>query len=51
MGYIQSVIDQVYKKKDMPSYAGTDFNKLRERCEKAMLEGKMQSILDEYDIR
>jgi hypothetical protein len=51
LGYIQSVIDQVYKKKDMPSYAGTDFNKLRERCEKAMLEGKMQSILDEYDIR
>ena len=51
LGYIQSVIDQVYKKKDMPSYAGTDFNKLRERCKKAMLEGKMQSILDEYDIR
>jgi hypothetical protein len=50
-GYIQSVIDQVYKKKDSPSYVGTDFNKLRERCEKAMLEGKMQSILDEYDIR
>ena len=49
--YIQSVIDQVYKKKDMPSYAGTDFHRLRERCEKAMLEGKMQSILDEYDIR
>jgi len=35
----------------MPSYAGTDFHRLRERCEKAMLEGKMQSILDEYDIR
>lgn len=51
LGYIQSVIDQVYKKKDMPSYAGTDFNKLRERCKKAMLDGKMQSILDEYDIR
>ena len=51
IGYIQSVIDQVYKKKDMPSYAGTDFHRLRERCEKAMLEGKMQSILDEYDIR
>jgi hypothetical protein len=51
LGYIQSVIDQVYKKKDSPSYVGTDFNKLRERCEKAMLEGKMQSILDEYDIR
>ena len=50
-GYIQSVIDQVYKKKDTPSFAGTDFGKLRERCEKAMLEGKMQSILDEYDIR
>ena len=50
-GYIQSVIDQVYKKKDTPSFAGTDFNKLRERCEKAMLDGKMQSILDEYDIR
>jgi len=50
-GYIQSVIDQVYKKKDSPSYVGTDFNKLRERCEKAMFEGKMQSILDEYDIR
>jgi len=50
-GYIQSVIDQVYKKKDSPSYVGTDFNKLRERCENAMLEGKMQSILDEYDIR
>ena len=50
-GYIQSVVDQVYKKKDTPSFAGTDFNKLRERCEKAMLEGKMQSILDEYDIR
>jgi len=50
-GYIQSVIDQVYKKKDSPSYVGTDFNKLRDRCEKAMLEGKMQSILDEYDIR
>jgi len=50
-GYIQSVIDQVYKKKDTPSFAGTDFVKLRERCEKAMLEGKMQSILDEYDIR
>lgn len=51
LGYIQSVIDQVYKKKDMPSYAGTDFQKLRERCKKAMLDGKMQSILDEYDIR
>ena len=50
-GYIQSVIDQVYKKKDTPSFAGTDFVKLRERCEKAMLEGKMQSILDEYNIR
>ena len=50
-GYIQSVIDQVYKKKDTPSFAGTDFGKLRERCEKAMLEGKMQSILDEYNIR
>ena len=50
-GYIQSVIDQVYKKKDTPSFAGTDFGKLRERCEKAMLEGKMQSILDEYHIR
>ena len=50
-GYIQSVIDQVYKKKDTPSFAGTDFGKLRERCEKAMLEGKMQSILDEYKIR
>lgn len=49
--YIQSVIDQVYKKKDMPSYAGTDFHKLRADCEKAMLEGKMQSILDEFDIR
>lgn len=51
LGYIQSVIDQVYKKKDTPSFAGTDFNKLRERCKKAMLDGKMQSILDEYDIR
>jgi hypothetical protein len=51
LGYIQSVIDQVYKKKDTPSFAGTDFIKLRERCKKAMLEGKMQSILDEYDIR
>ena len=50
-GYIQSVIDQVYKKKDTPSFAGTDFGKLRERCEKAMLEGKMQAILDEYNIR
>ncbi len=49
--YIQSVIDQVYKKKDMPSYAGTDFHKLRADCEKAMLEGKMQAILDEFDIR
>ena len=49
--YIQSVIDQVYKKKDMPNYAGTDFHKLRADCEKAMLEGKMQSILDEFDIR
>lgn len=49
--YIQSVIDQVYKKKDMPSYAGTDFHKLRADCEKAMLEGNMQSILDEFDIR
>ena len=49
--YIQSVIDQVYKKKDMPNYAGTDFHKLRSDCEKAMLEGKMQSILDEFDIR
>jgi len=49
--YIQSVIDQVYKKKDMPSFAGTDFHKLRADCEKAMLEGKMQSILDEFDIR
>ena len=51
LGYIQSVIDQVYKKKDMPNYAGTDFHKLRADCEKAMLEGKMQSILDEFDIR
>lgn len=51
LGYIQSVIDQVYKKKDTPSFAGTDFNKLRERCKKAMLDGKMQAILDEYDIR
>ena len=49
--YIQSVIDQVYKKKDMPNYAGTDFHKLRADCEKAMLEGKMQAILDEFDIR
>lgn len=51
INYIQSVLDQIYKKKDMPSYAGTDFHRLRGDCEKAMLEGKMQSILDEFDIR
>ena len=51
LNYIQSVLDQIYKKKDMPSYAGTDFVRLRSDCEKAMLEGKMQSILDEFHIQ
>lgn len=50
LNYIQSVVDQIYKKKDMPSYAGTDFIRLRTDCEKAMLEGRMQSILDEFHI-
>ena len=51
LNYIQSVLDQIYKKKDMPSYAGTDFIRLRADCHKAMLEGKMQSILDEFHIQ
>ena len=51
LSFVQSVIDQVYKKKDMPNYQGTDFFKLRADCEKAIAEGKMQAILDEYDIK
>ena len=51
LSFVQSVIDQVYKKKDMPNYQGTDFHKLRANCEKAIAEGKMQAILDEYDIK
>ena len=48
---IQSIVDQVYKKKNMPHFAGIDFHKLRTRCEEAMLNNKINDVMLEFDIK